>query len=275
MREVYTVRDLNFSFEDKVIFSKANFIAYEGKLTLLAGRTGSGKTTFLDLLFGILKPNSGEILYLNKRVTSSDTLVGSVSYLISEPERYFFESTVIDEVMHVVKFAREKTDQDPERIAAQALSKVGFNEEVLERDPLTLSKGEKRKLAIACILAGSSKVLLMDEPLSGLDYPGVVAVCSAIKTLIEEGYTVIAASHEIDPFLELKPDIYLLHDKKVHRVENGNTYLTKKLFTDAGLPISERFQLLEWFERKGVSVEIQNSEVDFLKSAVEALKKCI
>lgn len=275
MKEAYVVHDLNFSYEDRVIFSKVSFTAYEGKLTLIAGRTGSGKTTFLDLLFGILKPNSGEILFSGRKVNSSETVVGLVSYLISEPERYFFESTVADEVKHVIKFTRRNANIESERIAEDALLKVGFEREMLFRDPLTLSKGEKRKLAIACILAGSSRVLLMDEPLTGLDYPGMIAVVSSVGKLIEKGYTVIAASHEIDAFLELEPDIFVIHNKNLRKVEVSDVASAQEVFENAGLLVPERLHLATWFERRGISIEVQKSETEFLRSAVEALKRCI
>lgn len=275
MKEIYIVRNLNFSYEDKIVFSEVSFKAFEGKLTLLAGKTGSGKTTFLDLLFGVLRPASGEVLFSGRKVISSEAMVGLVSYLISEPERYFFESTVVDEVKHVIKFTRRNTDIEPEKMAEEALLRVGFGKEMLDRDPLTLSKGEKRKLAIASILAGSSKVLLMDEPLAGLDYPGMIAVVLAIGKLINEGFSVIAASHEIDPFLELKPDIFVLHNEKLREVEIDDVTLAQEVFEDAGLLLPERLRLAAWLRKKGVSIEIQKNEAEFLKSAVEALKRCI
>lgn len=270
----FSVQNLNFSYGREWIFHGTNFEAYKGRLTLILGKSGSGKTTFLDLLFGLLKPISGIILYNGELVQSADDMIGKVSYLISEPERYFFEPTVIAEVANTVRFSQKTDKEEAESRAREALRKVAVEEALFERDPFTLSKGEKRKVAIASVVAGGAETILMDEPLVGLDYFGVIAVVSTINELLLQGFTIVAVTHELDSFLHLTPDVYLVGNKELLKVDIEDLNKVKDVFQKSGVPLSERLKLFVLLADKGAKIDIHSGEVDFLNSIVEFYKSC-
>lgn len=152
------------------------------------GISGSGKSTLLKLAAGLIKPSSGHI------VLKENTRVGLVFQF---PENQLFGSTVLDDVM----FGPLNMGLDKERArqrAETALRQVGLGPELYGRSPFALSGGEKRRAAIAGILAMDTEVLALDEPLAGLDSEGQEELCAILERLNAEGRTIIIVSHDSD-----------------------------------------------------------------------------
>ncbi len=265
------LKNIYFSYNsNKTVFENASISLRKGKLLLIAGRTGSGKTTLLDMLFGFIPPDRGVRLVNGK--PSSEELAGKAAYMISEAERYFYESTVILEVessLLAVGFSKKEAEQK----AVESLRSAGVDESLFTRNPDELSKGEKRKVAIACAIAPGFDLLFADEPLSGLDHLSRKAVTGAFKNLLKEGKTIVCTSHIIEPFFELNPEIALICEKKIKRVEIADAESAIKDFLSAGITPPERLVISAYLQKNGKQVDIFSDEIDFSEKVVEAIEE--
>ena len=174
------IHELEHRYEDgsageKVALHDVNIKIEQGEMIGLIGHTGSGKSTLIQHLNGLLKPTSGAVFYDGKDINDSDfskkKLRSKVGLVFQYPEYQLFESTVIDDV----KFGPKNIGMDSLKIdmnSFQALKQVGIGEDLLDVSPLELSGGQKRRVAIAGVLAMEPEVLILDEPTAGLDPSG-------------------------------------------------------------------------------------------------------
>lgn len=266
------LKDVSFRYgSQKTILKGAFFKASEGRLHVILGRNGTGKTTVLDLMFGFLKPQEGHVYCMGKEV--KEPLAGQVSYLISDSERYFFERTVLDEVLYPLRFAR-KVDGSSVEKARRALWTCGIPESMFDRDPLTLSKGERRRVAIASVLVSESNLVLLDEPSSGLDSKGKKDLVKALKALVESGKTVIATAQSIDCYLELRPRAFALHDGKLNEISFDDLESSISILKKSGVAIPERLSVAFLvLKRKGVLLDLFADDVEFAKAAAGVILK--
>lgn len=266
---IYELNKVSVVLNGKAIVKDIDLQIKNESTVVIMGKSGAGKTTLLDLLFGFLKPRAGKLNFLGKPVEG--TLTGKVGYLISEPERYFFETTVLKEVKNTVNFSAKFGGKDLESEARKYLRLCGLGEEFDKRDPLYLSRGEKRKVAIASVLASGAEVLLLDEPFSGLDYESTVSVVGALKQLKEGRYTVICCTHDLEPLLIFKPDVYFIEKSKLKKMNLDNPTECVMKFREGGFPPPERLVLASELERKGIKIPVETSEKNFINRVVEEL----
>ena len=151
----------------------------EGEFIALIGHTGSGKSTLIQLLNGLIAPTEGQIFYEGRDIHSEGydlrSLRTKVGLVFQYPENQLFENDVITDVCFGPKNQGLSEEECKER-ARQALMRVGIPEELFEKSPFELSGGQKRRVAIAGILAMKPKVLILDEPTAGLDPQGRDAI---------------------------------------------------------------------------------------------------
>jgi energy-coupling factor transport system ATP-binding protein len=167
-------------------------------VTAILGSNGSGKTTLALHMNGILRPERGRVLVdgIDTRKTKVADLSRKVGYVFQNPERMFFEETVLREVAFGpsnLQLPREEVL----RRSLQALESVGLRG-YEERNPLSLSGGEQKRLAIASILSMEPDYIIVDEPLAGLDWRGRMEVLGALKGLAEKGRSVVVITHETE-----------------------------------------------------------------------------
>ena len=162
------------AYEKKALHD-VNIKISDGELVGLIGHTGSGKSTLIQHFNGILKPSSGSIYFNGEDIFAKDfslkRLRGKIGLVFQYPEYQLFESTVIEDV----KFGPRNIGMDSLQTdvhAFEALRQVGIGEELLDVSPLELSGGQKRRVAIAGVLAMQPEVLILDEPTAGLDPQG-------------------------------------------------------------------------------------------------------
>jgi energy-coupling factor transport system ATP-binding protein len=169
-----------------------------GRITAVLGDSGSGKTTLALLVAGLLKPESGEILLAGKRLESSH-----VALLFQFPESGFFAETVHDEIAFGIKALSLSNDAVVEKVR-DSLHDVGLSyEEFRNRNPFTLSAGEKRRVAIASVLIMDRPVMIFDEATLGLDWEGRRAMVTLVQNLRQSGRTIILMTHDSDFVLEV------------------------------------------------------------------------
>ncbi|MBR5098216.1 MAG: ATP-binding cassette domain-containing protein, partial [Spirochaetales bacterium] len=150
------------------------------------GLSGSGKSTLLRLAAGLAKPSSGQIILREN---------ARVGLVFQFPENQLFGASVIEDVMFGPSNLGLAKDNAKDR-AQLALNQVGISEKLFDRSPFFLSGGEKRRVAIAGILAMETDVLMLDEPLAGLDPEGQDDLCDLLQKLNKEDRTIIVVSHE-------------------------------------------------------------------------------
>ena len=198
------IHELEHRYEDgsageKVALHDVNIKIEQGEMIGLIGHTGSGKSTLIQHLNGLLKPSSGAVFYDGKDINDSDfskkKLRSKVGLVFQYPEYQLFESTVIDDV----KFGPKNIGMDSLKIdmnSFEALKQVGIGEDLLDVSPLELSGGQKRRVAIAGVLAMEPEVLILDEPTAGLDPSGRDEILDLVAKLHKERkLTVILVSH--------------------------------------------------------------------------------
>ncbi|MFQ5707651.1 MAG: ATP-binding cassette domain-containing protein [bacterium] len=190
-----------------------------GEFLALVGASGSGKTTLMQHLTGLLQPDQGRVLIdgvdLRAKSTRLDQIRRRVGLVFQFPESQLFETTVYDDVAFGPRNL-ELTDQEIEHRVRQALQLVALNfQQFKERSPLFLSEGEKRRVAIAGIIAMQPEFLALDEPTAGLDYSGVQAVTKIMKSLHARGTSILLISHSLELVAALVPRVVVLRAGKI------------------------------------------------------------
>lgn len=194
----------------------------EGSFTAIVGRTGCGKSTLIQHLNALLNPSSG-IVYIDDFVNASEKkkrdkktkpLRKNVGLVFQFPEYQLFEETVEKDVAFGPKNFGDDKDTALEK-AHEALKEVGLDESFFTRSPFELSGGEKRRVAIAGILAIRPKYLVVDEPTAGLDPSGAKEMMDLFEKIHQQGTTLILVTHDMDIVLAYCTDVIVLEDGKV------------------------------------------------------------
>jgi biotin transport system ATP-binding protein len=193
-----------------------NLEIQEGTFVVIAGQNGSGKTTLLRHLNGLLIPSNGAVrldgVPVSKDLVRSRQLVGMV---FQDTDSQIVGETVYDDVA----FGPENLCLDRDEIKRRvfrALETVGLLDHK-DQKPYLLSGGEKRRLAIAGILAMEPRILVFDEPFSSLDYPGVKTVLSQMISLHQSGHTILVAAHDLEKVVAHTDRLVIMKDGKVVR----------------------------------------------------------
>lgn len=245
----------------------------EGKVTAIIGRSGSGKTTMIEMVDALLFPTTGE-LTIDKDVLSSkpnikniNKLRKKIGYVFQFPEEQFFNLTVKKEVEFSLLNFKYRVNEIDKHVS-DALKMVGLDDSYLDRDPFKLSNGEKRKVAIASVLAYNPKVIIMDEPTIGLDYESKKNLIKIIRMLkMKYNKTIILISHDVD-FLHLISDHVILLDKG-QIIASGDKY---QILTDStllaiyNLPMPKVVEFSDKvYRKKGIKMGYRDDINDLLK----------
>ncbi|MBP1736739.1 MAG: energy-coupling factor transporter ATPase [Oscillospiraceae bacterium] len=179
-----------------------NFEAYRGEYLAIIGRTGSGKSTLIQHLNGLLKPSSGHVLFEGGDIWASKERTRAtrfqVGLVFQYPEYQLFEETVYKDIAFGPGNMGLDKDEIDRRVR-QSAEFVGLQPEVLEQSPFELSGGQKRRVAIAGVIAMEPSVLILDEPTAGLDPVGVKSILDNIRTYHEaKNATIILVSHSME-----------------------------------------------------------------------------
>jgi biotin transport system ATP-binding protein len=198
---IYGIRDISLSIR-------------KGDLALLAGENGSGKTVLMKHINCLLKPTEGDILLNGIPVGKNETETRrKVGLVFQNPEHQIVGQTIREDVAFGPENLGLPQREIDERVG-RALKTVGLMNEA-HRPPYTLSGGEKRKLAIAGIIAMDPEILILDEPFSGLDFPGCRMVLRQILQLHHGGHTIIIITHDIGKIFAKATKLFILHQGKL------------------------------------------------------------
>lgn len=212
------------SFESTAL-QDISFTAKQGEFVALIGHTGSGKSTLVQHINGLLKPTSGSVLADGVDISAKGKDIMAIRHKIGMvfqyPEYQLFEETVLKDVCFGPKRLGLSDEEAIDR-AKEALQIVGIDpEEKGETSPFSLSGGEKRRVAIAGVLAMQPEVLILDEPTAGLDPEGHLEILEMIKNLKEDkGLTIFFVSHNMSDVARLADHVIVLDGGRV--VMDGN-----------------------------------------------------
>ena len=191
-----------------------NLQIYEGDFIIIAGANGSGKTVLTRHLNGLLVPTNGKVLFDGELISKDITKVRrNIGLIFQDSESQFIGQTVNEEVA----FGPENLNlprAEIEDIVNNVLETVGLSE-LITRNPHTLSGGQKRKLAVAGVLAMKPKIIIFDEPFTGLDYPGVIQVIKQLVELHKAGHTILLITHELEKVLAHGNRLVIMHQGKL------------------------------------------------------------
>ena len=259
-----------------VALKGVNLTIGEGEFVGIIGHTGSGKSTLVQLLCGLMAPTKGQILIdgvdINNKETAKDMrkkLRLQVGMVFQYPEHQLFEETVLKDICFGPKnlgFSEEEAQSQ----AKAAMKKVGLSLKLAEESPFDLSGGQKRRVAIAGVLAMKPKYLILDEPTAGLDPQGREEILAQVQKMQKElGITIILVSHSMDDVARFADRIVVMN--------NGEKYLegtALEIFAHdeeliaLGLGIPVVMQILKRLKKEGWAVR---TDIVELKAAQEEI----
>ena len=248
----------------------------ENEFIGLIGHTGSGKSTFIQHLNGLLKPSSGEIIIDGTRVDKSGAnltdLRKKVGLVFQYPEYQLFEETIERDIAFGPKNLDISEEEVQERVKS-SMESVGLDYETYkDKSPFELSGGLKRRVAIAGVLAMEPKVLILDEPTAGLDPRGRDEILSEIKSIHEKRkMTVILVSHSMEDVAKIAERIVVLDKGKVFLDgEPRDIFREEDKLLGVGLGIPQITSLMRTLKKKSLDI---NEDAITVEEAKESLKK--
>ena len=262
MEPILQVKDLNYvysagtPFEHKAL-ENVNFSLNRGEFVGVIGHTGSGKSTLMQQLNGLLKPTSGQVLldgvdiWSDKKTTRQARF--RVGLVFQYPEYQLFEETVYKDIAFGPKNMKLSEEEIDQRVR-EAASFVGVEEELFEKSPLELSGGQKRRIAIAGVIAMRPGVLILDEPTAGLDPAGCRQILDNICAYREKtGATVIIVSHNMDDVARIAERIIVFsHGRVVMDGSAGEVFSRAQELIDIGLDVPHATALALALRKQGL-----------------------
>ncbi len=252
----------------------------KNSITGIVGHTGSGKSTLVQMFNGLLKPETGTITVddfaidsKQKKIKNVKQLRKHVGLVFQFPEYQLFDETVEKDVSFGPKnFGMNNVDALNK--AHEALAMMGIDETYYKRSPFELSGGEKRKVALAGILAIDPDILILDEPTAGLDPKSSLEVLTLVEKLHEQGKTIVIITHDMDLLFRYCDHVVLLKDGNV-AFDGKPENLFQKNIDDLSIDVPKIYQFLDILKKKGLDLSKENirSVDELVKVLTERRKK--
>ena len=248
----------------------------EGSYVTIVGQTGSGKSTLVQMLNGLSMPTSGSIFIdgedtkvLCKKTKTTKLLRKKVGLVFQFPEYQLFEETIIKDVAFGLINYGMKKEAAYEK-AKEFILKVGLNESYFEKSPFELSGGEKRKVAIAGILALEPQILVLDEPTAGLDPKSKFDLLNLIEQLHDEGKTIILVTHNMSLVRKYADHVILIENGKKFFDGSPNDFFMDEKVCEI-IEVPEVIEFAKKLKAKGVEIDINKiTDIDSLVKQIKA-----
>ena len=281
MESVISVRNLTHSYNEGLpnkfnAIENLNFDIYKGDFVGLIGHTGSGKSTLIQHFNGLLKPTQGQILLDGKDIWSDKKSVREAKFKVGlcfqYPEYQLFEETVAKDIAFGPKNMKLPEKEIAERVAKAAMY-VGLKREYMEKSPFDLSGGEKRRAAIAGVMAMQPEVLILDEPTAGLDPRGRDKILSLISNYrAQTGCTVILVSHSMEDVARVANRVMVMNKGSLAMYGTVNeVYSQFSRLNEMGLNVPQVSRVFDILSEK--LPELKNSNVYTVESGAEILAR--
>ena len=280
---VIETKDLTYSYGEGTPFCKTavdhvNISIEQGEFIGLIGHTGSGKSTLIQQLNGLLRPTGGTVLLNGKDIWAEPKKIRSVRFQVGMvfqyPEHQLFEETVLRDI----SFGPGNMGldrQEIERRAREAAEFVGLKEDLLEKSPFEISGGEKRRVAIAGVIAMDPDVLILDEPTAGLDPRGRDVLLSQILSYHEVRHnTVILVSHSMEDIARVAERVLVMNSGRVEMFDTTeNVFARDEELEKIGLRVPEITKIMSTLKSKGYPVTTVLTLEQALRQLMPLLKK--
>ena len=248
----------------------------ENLITGLIGHTGSGKSTLVQMLNGILRPSSGTVIVDGEDIWKKPRKIASVRYkvgmVMQYPEYQLFADTVKDDIAYGPKNMGLSAEEIEHRVKKSA-EFCGIDEETLKKSPFDLSGGQKRRVALAGVMAMNPKILVLDEPAAGLDPKGRREILGGIKRYREEsGTTVIIVSHSMEDMAMYCDRVVVMSGAKL--LLNGTAkevFGKSEILKENGLDVPEITNIVLKLREKGIEVPGDIYTVEDAVKSISAL----
>ncbi|MBE5827728.1 MAG: energy-coupling factor transporter ATPase [Butyrivibrio sp.] len=245
----------------------------DGQFIGLIGHTGSGKSTLIQHMNGLIKPTSGQILFdgedINEKGYDKKALRAKVGLVFQYPEHQLFETDCFKDVCFGPR-NQGYTKKETELRAYEALKQVGFDDEYFYQSPFDLSGGQKRRVAIAGVLAMRPQVLILDEPTAGLDPKGREDILGLISNLHKEtGITIILVSHSMDDVADYVQRIIVMNNGRVQfDDEPRKVFSHYKELEEIGLAAPQVTYVMKELKEAGFDVDENTTTLEEAKNEI-------
>ena len=254
-----------------------NLSVMDGEFLGIIGHTGSGKSTLIQHLNGLLKPTSGRILLQGKDIWAEPKKIRDVRFQVGlvfqYPEYQLFEETVIKDIMFGPK-NMGLDEEDIDRRVRSAAAFVGLTEAMLDKSPFELSGGQKRRVAIAGVIAMEPKVLVLDEPTAGLDPRGREAILAQLRAYHEQkGSTIILVSHSMEEIARNVDRIVVM--SHAHKLMDGTpeeVFSRAEELLQVGLDVPQVTKVAMELQKRGLLQESSVYTIEELARRLLTLK---
>ena len=283
MEPILQVKDLTHTYGAGTPFQRSavehmSFDVNEGEFLGIIGHTGSGKSTLIQHLNGLLQPTAGEILLRGKNIWAEPKKIREVRFKVGlvfqYPEYQLFEETVYKDIAFGPA-NQGKTGDELDYAVREAAKLVGIRDDQLEKSPFELSGGQKRRGALAGVLAMEPEVLVLDEPTAGLDPAGRENLMANIRDYHRnKGKTIILVSHSMDEIARNVDRILVL--KNAHVLMQGTpaeVFARGEELLSAGLDVPQITRIAMELKRRGVDIDPAVYTVEALERQLLALRK--
>lgn len=259
-------------FEKKAL-NDVSFKIDDGEFIAVIGQTGSGKSTLIQHLNGLLVPTEGSVyvdgtdIFENKSALKD--IRAKVGVVFQYPEHQLFEETVYKDIAFG-PINLGFNDDDTKRLVEESLDFVGLDEEILQKSPFDLSGGQKRRVAIAGILAMNPKVLILDEPTAGLDPAAKNDLLSRLKLLHDsKKITIIIVSHSMEDVAQTVQKVMVMHNAKLVAYDTVSAIFSNTdMLRDAGLDIPQITSVMKKLKLQNIDI---NTNVFTVEKAADVL----
>ena len=283
MEPILQVKDLTHTYGAGTPFQRSavehmSFDVNEGEFLGIIGHTGSGKSTLIQHLNGLLQPTAGEILLRGKNIWAEPKKIREVRFKVGlvfqYPEYQLFEETVYKDIAFGPA-NQGQTGDELDHAVREAAKLVGIRDDQLEKSPFELSGGQKRRVALAGVLAMEPEVLVLDEPTAGLDPAGRENLMANIRDYHRnKGKTIILVSHSMDEIARNVDRILVL--KNAHVLMQGTpaeVFARGEELLSAGLDVPQITRIAMELKRRGVDIDPAVYTVEALERQLLALRK--
>lgn len=277
---ILETKNLSYVYSDGTPFrvtaiNNVNISIEKGEFVGIIGHTGSGKSTLVQHLNGLLTPSSGEVLLDGKNINESKITRRQARFKVGlcfqYPEYQLFESTVYKDISFGPKNMGLSEDEIDNRVK-KAADFVGLKPDMLNKSPFDLSGGEKRRVAIAGVMAMEPEILILDEPSAGLDPRGRDMIAEMISSYRKTtGSTVIIVSHSMEDVAKSADKVLVMNKSEVELFGTVNEVFSKvERLADIGLNVPQLTQIFLNLKHNGLAVRtdiytIKNAEVELLR----------
>lgn len=267
-------QDTPFSFQ---ALEDVNLEIEPHKITAIIGATGSGKSTLVQHLNALLLPTHGEVTIEDKVIVANEkpkqlkALREKVGLVFQFSEAQLFEETILKDVMFGPKNFGT-SEEEATILAKEALTLVGIEEDYYDQSPLELSGGQKRRVAIAGVIASNPSILVLDEPTAGLDPQGTLAMMQLFLDLNKErSTTILLVTHDMDHVLRYADNVVVMDKgKMIYHNDKYSLFENAQLLNDLGLVVPKVIAMRDALIEKGIRL---SKQIYTLEELVEAVFK--